>query len=72
MPRPKIQSALAAREEDLLVYTLTAIIVFLAALGVSGGPHLYMLLTHPPPIPHHTATPAFRPAVPAHRPTSPV
>ena len=49
-------------EKDLAAYTFTAIIVFLAALGVSGGTHLIMILTKNPLIRQHKATLEFRSA----------
>jgi hypothetical protein len=51
------------REDDLLIYGVTAIIVFLAALGVSGGTHLLMILTRNPLIRQHKATLEFRSAI---------
>lgn len=50
-------------ENDLAAYALTAIIVFLAALGVSGGSHLWLILTRHPLIKEHKATLEFRSAV---------
>ena len=50
-------------DDDLGIYVWTAIIVFLAALGVSGGTHLYMMLIDHPLIRQHKATLEFRSAV---------
>ncbi len=50
-------------EKELALYAWTAVIVFLAALGVSGGTHLFMLMTHNPLIKQHKATLEFRSAI---------
>ena len=51
------------QEDDLAAYAWTALVVFLAALGVSGGTHLWMILTRNPLIKEHKATLEFRSAV---------
>jgi len=50
-------------EKELALYTWTAVIVFLSALGVSGGTHLFMLMTRHPLIKQHKATLEFRSAI---------
>jgi hypothetical protein len=61
----KIQEALAAlkdpikSDDEKLVLVTTAVITFLAALGVSGGTNLVMILTKDPIIREHKPTLSF-------------
>ena len=57
----RIEDALedTLHDEDWGLYLRTAALVFLAALGVSGGSHLFMILTKNPLIKQHKATLEF-------------
>src|SRR6476659_11384863 len=65
MPDPSAADALAPlrdpteTEDERLVLATTAVVTFLAALGVSGGTNLVMILTKDPIIKDHKPTLAF-------------